>query len=55
MAVEKNKNLITKIFPKIQPFLVDSGEIKDLQYWREKQLNFVFLIFFTIWPSRIYS
>ena len=45
MAVEKNKNFITKIFPKIQPFLVDSGEIKDLQYWREKQLNFVFLIF----------
>ena len=45
MAVEKNKNLITKMFPEIQPFLGDSGEIKNLQYWREKQLNFVYLIF----------
>lgn len=45
MAFEPKKTLIARIFPKIQSLFVGSEKIRDLQYWREKQLDFVFTIF----------
>lgn len=45
MADERNATLITRIFPKIQSLFADSDEIRDLQYWREKQLDFMYAIF----------
>ncbi len=45
MAVEPNKTLITRLFPTIQSLFIESGSIRGLQYWRERQLDFLFSIF----------
>ena len=45
MAVEPNKALIGRLFPTIQSLFIESGSIRGLQYWRERQLDFLFSIF----------